>query len=84
MKLVGTSEAYIREYESSRHNPKPKSLETIAKTLSVNLEVLTNSNFDVIKAIHRHFQVFWQYDGCLNIRSRRIIIWLLLILVLFS
>ncbi len=61
--LVGASEAYIRAYESGRRNPKPKSLETIAKALAVNVEVLTNSDFDSIKAMHRLFQVFRQYDG---------------------
>ena len=61
--LVGASEAYIRAYESGRHNPKPKSLETIAKALAVNMAVLTNSDFDGIKAMHRLFQVFRQYDG---------------------
>ena len=61
--LVGASEAYIRAYESGRRNPKPKSLETIAKALAVNVEVLTNSDFDGIKAMHRLFQVFRQYDG---------------------
>ena len=61
--LVGASEAYIRAYESGRRNPKPSSLEKIADALSVNPEVLANSEFDGIKAIHRLFQVFRQYDG---------------------
>ena len=61
--LVGASEAYIRTYESGRQNPKPKSLESLAKALSVNVEVLNNSDFDGIKAMHRLFQVFRQYDG---------------------
>lgn len=61
--LVGASEAYIRAYESGRRNPKPQSLETIAKALAVNVEVLTSSDFDGIKAMHRLFQVFRQYDG---------------------
>ena len=61
--LVGASEAYIRAYESGRRNPKPSSLEKIAGALSVNPEVLANSEFDGIKAIHRLFQVFRQYDG---------------------
>lgn len=39
------------------------SFETIAKTLADNVEVLTNSDFDGIKALHRLFQVFRQYDG---------------------
>ncbi len=61
--LVGASEAYIRAYESGRRNPKPKSLEILARALAVNVEVLTNSDFDGIKAMHRLFQVFRQYDG---------------------
>ena len=61
--LVGASEAYIRAYESGRRNPKPASLEKIAEALAVNPEVLTNSDFDGIKAIHRLFQIFRQYDG---------------------
>ena len=56
-------EAYIRAYESGRRNPKLKSLETLAQALAVNVEVLTNSDFDGIKAMHRLFQVFRQYDG---------------------
>ena len=61
--MVGASEAYIRAYESGRRNPKPASLEKIAEALAVNPEVLTNSDFDGIKAIHRLFQIFRQYDG---------------------
>ena len=61
--LVGASEAYIRAYESGRRNPKPASLEKIAEALAVNPEVLTNTDFDGIKAIHRLFQIFKQYDG---------------------
>ena len=61
--LLGASEAYIRAYESGRRNPKLKSLESLAKALSVNVEVLNNSDFDGIKAMHRLFQVFRQYDG---------------------
>ena len=61
--MVGASEAYIRAYESGRRNPKPSSLEKIADALSVNPEVLANSDFDGIKAIHRLFQIFRQYDG---------------------
>lgn len=63
--MVGASEAYIRAYESGRRNPKPSSLEKIAEALAVNPEVLANSDFDGIKAIHRLFQIFRQYDGSL-------------------
>ena len=61
--MVGVSEAYIRAYESGRRNPKLKSLEALAQALAVNVEVLTNSDFDGIKAMHRLFQVFRQYNG---------------------
>ena len=61
--MVGASEAYIRAYESGRRNPKPSSLKKIADALSVNPEVLANSDFDGIKTIHRLFQIFRQYDG---------------------
>ena len=61
--MVGASEAYIRAYESGRRNPKPASLEKIANALSVNPEVLANSDFDGLKAMHRLFQIFRQYDG---------------------
>lgn len=63
--MVSASEAYIRAYESGRRTPKPASLETIAETLVVNPEVLADSDFDGIKAIHRLFQIFRQYDGSL-------------------
>ena len=61
--IVGASEAYIRAYESGRRNPKPSSLEKIAAALAVNPEVLANSDFDGVKAMHRLFQVFRQYSG---------------------
>ena len=61
--LVGAREAYIRAYENGRRNPKPSSLEKIANALAVNPEVLENSDFDGIKAMHRLFQVFRQYSG---------------------
>ncbi len=61
--LVGASEAYIRAYESGRRNPKPSSLEKLAGALAVNPEVLASSEFDGVKAMHRLFQVFRQYDG---------------------
>lgn len=60
---VGVSEAYIRAYESGRRNPKQQSLETLATALHVNVESLTGSNFDGVKAMHRLFQVFRQYNG---------------------
>lgn len=61
--MVGVSESYIRAYESGRRNPKLSSLEALAQALAVNVEVLTNSDFDGVKAMHRLFQVFRQYSG---------------------
>ena len=46
--IVGASEAYIHAYESGRRNLKASSLEKIADALSVNPEVLANSDFDGI------------------------------------
>lgn len=63
---VGVSEAYIRAYETGRRNPKADSLEAIAIALSVNPEVLKNSDFDGMTAIHRLFQIFRQYPGELH------------------
>ena len=64
--MVGVSEAYIRAYETGRRNPKPDSLEKIANALAVNPEVLKNSDFDGMAAMHRLFQIFRQYSGELH------------------
>ena len=72
--MVGASEAYIRAYESGRRNPKPSSLEKIADALSVNPEVLANSDFDGIKAIHRYSGN--TMDNSLNTRIKMEMIWL--------
>lgn len=61
--MLGTTEAYIRAYESGRRNPKPSSLERIAKALDVSPEALSDSEIDDIKAMHRLFQVFRKCDG---------------------
>ena len=63
--MVGVNEAYIRAYESGKRNPKIQSLQAIADALAVNIEVLNNSSFDSITAMHRLFQVFRQYSGTL-------------------
>ena len=55
--MVGASEAYIRAYESGRRNPKPASLEKIAKALAVNPEVLANSDCDGINTIKILFKI---------------------------
>ena len=79
--LVGASEAYIRAYESGRRNPKPSSLEKIANALAVNPEVLENSDFDMIKAMHRLFQIARQYNGhLLRAKTMRAMIQLVYVL----
>ena len=42
--------------------PNHHLLKKIADALSVNPEILANSDFDGIKTIHRLFQIFRQYD----------------------
>lgn len=61
--MVGVKESYIRAYESGRRNPKPASLEMIARALAVNPEVLKSSDFDGVQAMHRLFQIFRMYGG---------------------
>ena len=61
--LIGVSESYVRAYETGRRNPKASSLQIIADALAVNVEVLKNSDFDGITAMHRLFQIFRQYGG---------------------
>ena len=65
-RMVGVNESYIRAYESGRRNPKPSSLETIAKALAVNPEVLAGSDCDGLRAMHRLFQLFRMYGGKLK------------------
>ena len=60
---LGVSEAFIRAYESGRRNPKEKNLQAIADVLDVNIEVLRQSDFDGIKAMHMLFQIARQYGG---------------------
>lgn len=75
--MVGASEAYIRAYEIGRRNPKPSSIEKIADALSVNPEVLANSDFDSIKSIHRFFRYSSNMmDISLNTRIKIEMIWL--------
>lgn len=61
--ILGVSEANIRAYEKGRRNPKPSSLKKFADALGVNPEVLSNSEFDSITAMHRLFQIFRMYGG---------------------
>ena len=50
--MVNVGESYIRAYETGKRNPKIQSLEAIAKALDVNIEVLTDTPFDSISAMH--------------------------------
>lgn len=74
--LVGVADTMIRKYELGIANPKPSKLEAIAYALGVNVEVLKNSDFDNISAMHRLFQLFQKYDGYFdekgNLQFRRL------------
>lgn len=61
--LIGTDDAMIRKYENGTRIPKINRPEEIAHALGVNVEILKNSDFDNISAMHRLFQLFRQYDG---------------------
>lgn len=61
--MLGVTEANIRAYECGRRNPKPGSVKKIADALGVNPEVLSNSDFDSITAMHRLFHLFRMYGG---------------------
>lgn len=61
--LIGVPDSMIRKYELGILNPKQKRLAEIAYALGVNIEALTNSDFDNIRAMHRLFQLFRQYSG---------------------
>ena len=61
--LLKISESTVRGYELGIRNPKHQKLEAIAYALGVNVEVLTNAEFDNMTAMHRLFQLFRQYGG---------------------
>lgn len=61
--LVGIAESAIRGYELGIRTPKIDKLQKIAYALGVNVETLSNADFDHISAMHRLFQLFRQYDG---------------------
>ncbi|MCR4598492.1 MAG: helix-turn-helix domain-containing protein [Acetatifactor sp.] len=60
---IGCDAALIRKYEVGERNPKRDRLEAIAKALDVNVEVLANSEFDGVTAMHWLFQLFNAYEG---------------------
>ena len=65
--LIGTDDAMIRKYENGTRIPKINRLEKIAFALGVNVEVLLNSEFNHVSAMHRLFQLFRQYDGYFDV-----------------
>jgi len=62
-KYTNFSKTTISRYFNNPDSLTVENHEKIAKALAVNPEVLANSDFDGIKAMHRLFQVFRQYDG---------------------
>lgn len=73
--LLKISESTVRGYELGIRVPRPSKLEAIAYALGVNVEVLKSSDFDDVSAMHRLFQLFWQYGGTFdrsgNLRFRK-------------
>ncbi|MBR6152381.1 MAG: helix-turn-helix transcriptional regulator [Lachnospiraceae bacterium] len=63
---IGCDAALIRKYEMGYRNPKRDRLEAIANALGVNVEVLANSEFDCITAMHWLFQLYNAYNGTMK------------------
>ncbi len=61
--ITGIDDATIRKYESGRLNPKPATLEKLAKGLNVDVNVLLEGDLDSTKAMLKLFSVFNAYDG---------------------
>ena len=67
---IGCDAALIRKYEIGERNPKRDRLEAIANALGVNVEVLANSEFDGVTAMHWLFQLFNAYDGTMKLEKK--------------
>lgn len=66
---IGCDAALIRKYEIGERNPKRDRLEAIANALGVNVEVLANSEFDGVTAMHWLFQLFNAYGGKMKLEK---------------
>ncbi|MBE5864562.1 MAG: helix-turn-helix transcriptional regulator [Lachnospiraceae bacterium] len=66
---IGCDAALIRKYEIGERNPKRDRLEAIANALGVNVEVLANSEFDGVTAMHWLFQLFNAYGGKIKLEK---------------
>ncbi len=62
----GIDDATIRKYESGKLNPKPSTIEKIAKGLDVDVNVLLGSNVDCSKTMINLFRAFNSYAGVLK------------------
>lgn len=62
----GIDPATIRKYETGKLNPKPATIEKIAKGLDIDPSILTESELDTTKAMIRLFSVYNSYDGVLK------------------
>ena len=66
---IGCDAALIRKYEIGERNPKRDRLGAIAEALGVNVEVLANSEFDGVTAMHWLFQLFNAYGGKMKLEK---------------
>ncbi len=62
----GIDDSTVRKYESGRLNPKPATIEKIAKGLGVPAEILTSVNVDSETAMKRLFSIFQDFGGNLK------------------
>lgn len=64
--MVGVDKSYICAYEAGRRTPKIQSLDAIARALDVHIEVLNDTPFDGVNAMHTLFKLFDMYNGKLT------------------
>ncbi len=62
----GIDDATIRKYETGKLNPKPVTLEKIAKGLKIDVSVLTEGELDAPHAMIKLFSIFRACSGALK------------------
>lgn len=62
----GIDDATLRKYENGQLNPRPSTLETIAKELDINVDTLLGSTADCTMTMHNLFKAFNTYNGVIK------------------
>ncbi len=60
---IGINSATLRKYESGQRNPKPATLEKIARGLGIEPSILTESILNTPRAMQRLFAIYAAYAG---------------------